>query len=665
MNVRAPAVAALNLVLSVIAFAPSITAGHISDTAAPAGQSPGEGRARYMASCASCHGASLEGNSGPALAGSTFVAHWSGHRAHELYETISERMPLNAPRSLPDGEYRAIQNYVLAVNGYIVHAGILRPSAVSRPAGATAAPSVEAGGTHQNLPAAPTSVGQASETGPTQADLELPAAGNWPSYNRDYRGQRFSPLDQISVSNVQNIGPKCLFQLGETGSFESSPVIFQDRIIITTAHKTYAVNARNCAKIWEHEITPKNVENLPVNRGVALYEGEVIRLTTDGRLVALDSASGQTLWDLEITDTSRGAWLSAAPVAFAGKVFFGIAGGDKGTTGRIYAFDVKTGRRIWSFDPIPTANQAGADSWDRGQRVGGGATWSTITVDPAARRLYVPIGNPGSDLDGAMRAGTDLYSDSVVVLDADSGELLWYVQQVPHDLHDYDTAAAPTIYEVDGRPYLAEPSKDGWLYGYDRTTHALQFKQQLSSQLNAEVAPTAEGIHVCPGIVGGTEWNGAAFDPTNKELIVASVDWCGTIARKPDPAGARADFGGTYVPDPIEAAGGWLRSFDAVSGTPIWADKFDSPMIAGVTATAGGLVFTGSVKGELLAVDTRTGKIVYRFQTGGAIAGGVSSFSVDGEQIIAVTSGNTSRMAWKTSGGAILLLFALPSKLAD
>jgi alcohol dehydrogenase (cytochrome c) len=648
----------LGLLLSSTTLAPSTTTAYTSGQPQSGGTPAFQGQAQYVAACGSCHGASLEGNSGPALTGATFDARWSGQKARAFNDAISQQMPLNAPHSLSEAQYVTIEHYILSANGYVIQGGLLRPSTATT----TAARHASAATTHRNLPSPPTSVTQATEAGPTQADLEQSVGSGWLTYNRDYRGQRFSPLADINVINVQNIRPQCLFQVGETGSFESSPVVFGGRIFLTTAHKTYAVNARTCAKIWERENTPVNVENLPVNRGVAIYEGAVIRVTPDGRLVALDAASGKSLWEADITDTSQGSWLSAAPVAFAGKVYFGIAGGDKGTTGHIYAFDVKTGRRIWSFDPIATAEQSGADSWARGQRVGGGASWSTITVDPLERRLYVPIGNPGSDLDGVMRAGNDLYSNSVVVLDADTGKLLWYVQQVPHDVHDFDTAAAPTIYEIDGHSYLAEPSKAGWLYGYDRTTHALLFKQEISSQLNAEVAPTRNGVHVCPGIVGGTEWNGAAFDPANRELVVASVDWCGTMARKPDPPGAHADMGGTYIPDAIETAGGWLRSFDAVTGAPIWADKFDSPMIAGVTATAGGLVFTGSVKGEFLAIDTRTGKILYRFQTGGAIAGGVSSFSVDGRQMIAVTSGNTSRMAWKTSGGAIMLLFALPSR---
>jgi alcohol dehydrogenase (cytochrome c) len=619
-----------------------------------------DGGAAYAQSCASCHGAALEGLSGPALAGQTFAAQWEGHPARELYNSIAQRMPLNAPQSLSAAEYRAIDRYILTINGYANQAGVLKPLSKPLRGGATGASTVTSAAAPRELPAAPSSVLQAGETVPTDADLEIAPPGSWPSYNRDYRGQRFSPLDQITVANIQTIRPQCLFQLGETGSFESSPVVFQDRIYITTAHNTYAVDARSCTKIWEYNDTPKGAEILPVNRGVAVYEGEVIRATPDGRLVALDAASGKRLWEAEITDTSHGSWMSAAPVGFAGKVFLGIAGGDRGVTGHIYAFDVKTGRRIWTFDPIPGMQQPGAESWGNGQRAGGGATWSTITVDPGERRLYVPIGNPGSDLDGAMRPGDDLYSDSVVVLDADSGKLLWYVQQVPHDLHDYDTAAAPTIYEINGRQLMAVASKSGWLYGYDRTTHTELFRREISSQLNAQVAPTSEGVHVCPGIVGGAEWNGAAFDPNAKELIVASVDWCGVMARKPDPKGRPADFGGTYTPDPLGSSGGWLRAFDAVTGDAIWADKFDSPMIAGVTATAGGLVFTGSVKGEFLAVDTKNGNILYRFQTGGAIAGGVSSFAVDGRQIIAVTSGNTSRMAWKSSGGALLILFALP-----
>lgn len=616
------------------------------------------GRAPYDRSCAACHGADLEGSSAPSLRGATFAAHWNGKDADALFTVISQRMPLGAPRSLPEADYRAIDAYILASNGYQDRDGRLSP--------APASPETAPAGGVSGAPSPPKALlrppawpGAPAAAGPTDAEIDAEGREGWIGYNRDYQGTRYSPLRQINRSNVKALGPVCLFQLGETGTFESSPVIYEGRLYFTTAHNTYAIDGRTCRKIWEYDDVPEGPEPLPVNRGVALYHGAAFRGTPDGRLVSLDLRTGKLLWQVQAVDSTTGQYFSAAPVAFGGKVYIGAAGADAMQPGRIFAFDARTGRLDWSFDPIPTGRQPGAETWGAGQDVGGGSHWATITVDPAERRLYVPIGNPGSDLYGQARPGVNLYTDSVVVLDADSGRLLWYAQQVPHDLHDWDTAAAPTIYQIDGRKYMAEASKSGYLYLYSRDSHALMAKEETSSHRNEALVPTPAGTHVCPGILGGTEWNGAALDPQYRELIVPSVDWCVTVAVKPDaPDAFTRGFGGSVEFD--RTGTGWLRAFDAVGGRPTWVDKMDSPMVAAVTATAGGLVFTGTTNGDFVGVDARTGRILYRFNTGGAISGGVTSYAIGGRQYVAVESGNTSRLSWKTTGGALLIVFALP-----
>ena len=611
------------------------------------------GRKAYALRCASCHGGALEGAGAPALAGPSFQSHWTGHGEAELYDEIARKMPQNAAGSLSEPEYRAIFAYVRAKNAYKIEGGkLMLPPDASM--GIFDTSPVPAG----KLPEAPDFVAQPSDTGPAQGELTDLHDGDWPMYNRDYRGQRYSPLAEITPANVKSLAPRCIFQTGEVGAFQVSPILYRNRLYVTTAHNTFAVDPTNCRKIWESDYIPDGVEGLNANRGPAVADGRLFRGTPDGHLLALDAATGKVLWDAWVADSRRGYNLSPAPVVFEGKVYIGQGGADRGALGHIYAFDAATGKLVWTFDPVPKDGEPGSETWDKPNTLGGGGSWSTITVDPEHHLLYVPIGNPGSDIDGSERPGDNLYTDAVVVLDARTGKLVWYAQQVPHDLWDWDTAAAPAIYDLDGNAYMAVTNKGGWLYLYDRKTHKLIAKQELTRHENVGVPPTVQGLHVCPGTLGGVEWNGPALDPKRGLVFVNTADWCVTLTLQ--SGGVKNNFGGALKFDPPTDAKGWLRAFDAKTGAPKWTYQSDSPMIAGVTPTGGGLVFTGSLDGDLLGFDAETGNILYRFNTGGAIAGGISSYAIDGKQYLAVASGNSSKTIWVTKGAPTLIVFGLP-----
>jgi PQQ-dependent dehydrogenase (methanol/ethanol family) len=613
-----------------------------------AGDLPDSGGETYAAHCSICHGSALSGGGAPPLAGPTFLARWTGRKRDEFATLVAETMPGNAAGKLTPGQYRAVDDFILAANGFRPGAAILEAD----PAAGAAHPEPE-----PVLPAAPRVFGRSSGTAPDDADLATAAPGDWLAYNRDYRGQRFSPLTGITPANVGRLAPVCLFQTGDTGSFEASPVEYAGRLYVTTAHGTFAIDAATCRKIWEYDYVPPGAEGLPVNRGVALYRGKVLRGTPDGHVIALDAATGALLWDVWMANSLHGTNINGAPVAFDGKIYIGEGGADRGATGHVYALDVETGRIVWRFDPIPTGDQPGAETWKAGTALGGGSSWSTITVDPAHRLLYVPIGNPGADMDGAARPGDNLYTNSVVVLNAGDGTLAWYVQQQPHDTHDWDTAAAPTIYDMGDRRFMAVASKDGWLYLYDLATRALIARSELDSHVNADVAMIpGQALRVCPGTLGGAEWNGPALDPGRGLLFVNAVDWCGTF--KPETAPG-STFGGALQWDPFDQASGWLRAFDAATGAERWARRFGGPMVAGVTPTASGLVFTGLPSGEFLALDSATGRTLYEFNTGGAIAGGISTYDVAGRQFVAVTSGSASKTIWHAAGSPTLVVFGL------
>ncbi len=610
------------------------------------------GRRAYVEHCAACHGANLQGESAPSLSGMTFLQHWAGRQGDELYDLIAKTMPPENAGALSAETYRHVFNYLLYVNDYRRDTKVLTP-------GGGAAPAPASIPLPERFPAPPQFVGTAKGDMPTDAQLANVQDHEWPMYNRDYRSQRYSPLAQITPANIAGLAPRCIFQTGEVGSFQSSPVLHQGRLYFTTGHKTYAIDAVTCEKVWEHQYIPDGPEGSIVNRGVAVYRGKVFRGTPDAHLIAIDAETGQTLWDVWVASSAKTrARLSAAPAAFDGKVYIGEGGADFGHTGHIYAFEADTGKLVWTFHPVPTGDQPGADTWGKdGQKEGGGSSWTTISVDAAQGRVYAPIGNPGSDLDGSMRRGKNLYTNSIVELDAKTGKLISYVQQVPHDVWDWDTAAAPTLYEAGGKRLMSVPSKDGWLYLYNRDNLKLVARSEISTHKNATVKPTTEGVHICPGTMGGAQWFGTAFDPKNTSLFLGTVDWCATFIKQGEQ---RNPFGGSVAIDPPSQAGGWVRAFDAVTGKQKWGWKTDAPMVAGMTPTAGGVLFTGSMNGAFMGIDAETGKVLYSFNTGGAIAGGISTYAVNGKQYIAVASGNASRTIWSTKGAATLIVFGLP-----
>jgi alcohol dehydrogenase (cytochrome c) len=610
---------------------------------APSASGADNGAALVREHCASCHGETLGGGAGPALVGAGFTFRWSGKSA-ALYDLISTTMPPGQPASLSKPEYRAITQYLLAQS--------TKEQASIK--SAAAGPQVQ-------LPAAPRIVGTASTHGPDDAELARPNDADWLTYNRDYRSQRYSPLREITPQNVASLVPKCIFQIGEVGPFQASPIVRDGRMYVTTAHRTLALDAATCKPIWTHDYVPAGPELRPLNRGVALYQGMVIRGACDGHLFSLDAATGKLLWDVWVADSRKGYWLAAAPVVFDGKVFIGEAGADTGANGHVHAFDAATGRLLWTFDLIPTGQEPGADTWGKSGVAGGGSTWSTITIDPETHSVLFPVGNPAPDLDDQLRPGNNLYTDSVIVLDADTGKLKWYVQQNPHDTHDWDTGAAPTIFDQEGRRFLAVGSKDARLYIYDRDSHALLAKADLAQHLNADIPLSSKPVRVCPGVMGGVEWNGAAYDPNNRMLFINSVDWCATLTRQDAEHPGAYGLGGAYTQDPPQQATGSLRAFDAATGLERWVYT-GGPMVAGITTTATGLVFTGSPAGDLLAFDSKTGRQLYSFYTGGALAGGVATYMVAGKQYVVAASGNSSKSVWfeLNTGAATIVVFGLP-----
>jgi alcohol dehydrogenase (cytochrome c) len=401
---------------------------------------------------------------------------------------------------------------------------------------------------------------------------------------------------------------------------------------------------------------------------VALKDGRLVRGTPDGYLIALNMANGTLLWSQKIADAEHSQYLSMPPLIYEDLVIYGPAGADWGAKNWIGAFRLATGEQVWRFNLIPDDGEPGAETWKdpESRKHGGGSLWTPLSLDVNEGVLYVPVGNPSPDFYPDVRPGSNLYTNSVVSLNIQTGNLLWYRQFVPNDANDRDLSQVSPIFRaiVKGKPrnLLTVTGKDGLLRLLDRDSHETLYELPITTRINFEAVPTVAGAHGCPGLLGGMEWNGPAYSPKAKTLYVAAVDWCGTLTKfdKPPQFTENAHYyGGAVTPDPRDQAKGWLQAIDASSGRIRWRRQWPTPLVAGVTVTSGGMLFTGDLNNDFLAIDASTGKTLYRFNTGGSIGGGVISYEIGGKQYVATTSGVVSGF-FGGSGTSAIIVFSLP-----
>ena len=484
----------------------------------------------------------------------------------------------------------------------------------------------------------------------------IPAGGTytgdtWLTYNGTFTGQRFSPLKDITPENASKMKEVCRVKIGKSGAFQPGMIVVQGTMYLTLDTDTIALDPTNCKIRWHSSYVTEQDPAWHVNRGVAFLGDRLFRGTGDARLIALDAKTGKMLWKNVVGDPGLGEFVAAAPVAWNGLVFVGIAGGDWGIRGRIMAFDAETGREVWRFYTIPVGNETGSDSWklDSGQR-GGGGSWTSYSLDVSNNELFAPVGNPAPDFTPADRDGANLFSDSFVVLNATTGALKWWYQLRSKDSHDVDLAAAPMIYHNSkGNGMVAAGGKDGRLYVVDRNTHKLVFKTEVTTIKNDTVDPTEAGVTVCPGVLGGVLWNGPAFDDANKSLYVGTVDWCSNLtSQTPQYMTGKLYLGGDAKQ--TGPSSGWVMAIDSDSGAVKWKYHAEAPVVAGVTPTAGGVLFTGDMKGNFLVINSKTGDLLRKTAIGGPLAGGVITYKQNDKQYVAFSSGNVSRLIWGTVG---------------
>ena len=649
-----PACAGLSFVCALL-LAPTAAA---DGTAFFSSSQVSQGRWEYSQKCAVCHGAQLQGGGAPALKGREFVAQWNGKLLKSFYNYVHTNMPLGHGE-LNSQEYADIVAYVLAQNGLPAGNEKLTPkSAMDRALDLSTAATT--GSASASAPPGVVKIGelygklsQPTTSGPTQAELDAADASttDWLMYNKGYRGERYSTLKQINLSNAGKLRPVCMFQLGELGTFSTGPVVYDGLLYATTHLGTYAIDAATCRKVWTHQHVAQGPEMNATNKGVAIAGGRVIRGTQDGFLYALDAKTGKPLWVRQVADWSIGEGIGAAPLVWNDIVYVGKAGGDWGIHGRMMAFNVADGSLAWAFDLIPTGSETGAGTWEKAGSAehGGGAAWVAYALDRESGTLFVPVGNPGPDYNKAMRPGANLFSISTVALDARTGKLKWWYQLRANDDHDWD-ATVVSLFDAGGRKLVATSGKEGILHVIGRDDGKLVFKLPMTTLLNHDAPLTPEGVRVCP--VAGVQWNGAAHSASTGLLYVNAIDWCTVFKSGPDPKWAAtipytglANGWGTN--DSIDKWSGWINAIDPKTGKMAWRVHTPAPMYAGLTPTAGNVLFTGDLNGNFLALDARGGKTLYSFDTGGPIAGGVVTYERKGRQYVAVASGH--------SGGSIPL----------
>jgi alcohol dehydrogenase (cytochrome c) len=500
----------------------------------------------------------------------------------------------------------------------------------------------------------------------------LPRDGSrWITFGGSYTNQRHSPLTQITPGNVKGLVPQWTFQTATLGNFETTPLL-RDNVLYVTGpqNMAWALDARTGRQIWRYR------RELPadltaccglVNRGFAMLGDRLFMVTLDAHLLALDMRTGAIVWDATLEQYKNGYAATIAPIIARDKVIVGVAGGEFGIRGFIDAYDAQTGKRAWRFYTIPAPGEPGNDTWAGDSwKTGGASVWVTGAFDPELNLLYYGIGNPGPDYHSESRLGDNLYSDSIVALDADTGKLRWHYQFTPHDVHDWDATEVPVLADltIAGQPrkVVMFANRNGFYYTLDRTngriilakpfvmtTWAREIGRDGRPVLEPGHTPNEDGEITCPDITGGTNFWPPTFDPSTRTFFVNAREACMTFyAWKPDYKPGERFTGGAgqrYTSSTMPVYGA-LRAIDPATGERKWEFKYLRPSTAGLLSTASGLIFSGDNDGNVLALDSRTGALLWRYQMGANLHGtSATTYMVDGRQHVLVPAG-TTLTAW-------------------
>jgi len=488
---------------------------------------------------------------------------------------------------------------------------------------------------------------------------------DWPSYNGQTTGSRYSTLAQITAGNVSRMVPKWIFSLRNTSRLQVTPVVVNGVMYVTAANECYAIDAGAGREIW-HYRRPRTkglVGNAAggINRGVAVAGDRVFMVTDHAHVIALNRFTGALVWETEMADWRQNYNATGAPLVVGNLVVTGTSGGDEGVRGFVAAYDQATGKEVWRFWTVPRRGEPKSETWQgKGIDHPGATTWLTGTYDPQLDTVYWPTGNPSPDLIGDDRLGDNLYSDSVVALDAKTGALKWHFQFTPHDVWDYDAQETPALIDAtwQGRPrkLLVQANRNGFLYVLDRTDGTFLLGKQYAKTVTwasgltpqgrpivvPNMEPSLEGKRVCPSLEGSSNWYSTSFNPATGLYYVQTNDKCGVFTKTPMEWEAGKGFmGGSFKQAPDEPAQRVLRAIDIQTGRIVWelpqSGAVDS--WGGVLSTAGGIVIFGEDSGSLMAADATSGKPLWSFQTSQLWKASPMTYSFDNQQYVAVASG--------------------------
>jgi len=485
---------------------------------------------------------------------------------------------------------------------------------------------------------------------------------NWPSYNGDYTGRRFSGLTQITPQNVGRLQAQWVFHTRTPGVLEATPVVIDGIMYFTGSNDAFALNAQTGETLWHYSrpVSGGLIDDASghINRGVAILGNRLYMETDNAHLLCLDKRSGNLMWDVAYADWNRNYGATGAPLILKDKVLVATSGGDDGVRGFLAAFDATTGKLAWRLWTIPAPGEPGSSSWPGDTYLhGGGTAWMPGTYDPESNTLFWGTGNASPDYDGTVRPGDDLYTSCLLAIDPDTGKMKWYFQFTPHDLYDYDAVETPVLVDTEyrGRPrkLIVEANRNGYVYVLDRTNGKFLSATQFVKQLNwatgvdangrpmvADLKPAAEGTLICPGVEGATNWYSPTYNETTRLFYFMSLESCSVYFRKPAPFQEGREYYSTGTKrDPNAKSTQVLLAFDPRT-TWRYPQAGEAHGYGGVMSTKTGVVFFADNQGFLEAADAKTGKSLWHFNTGQSLHASPMSFAAGGRQYVAIASGS-------------------------
>ena len=518
------------------------------------------------------------------------------------------------------------------------------------------------------------------------------APADWLTYSGSYFSQRYSELDQVTTANVRDLQLQWVYQTPVFGPWQSTPLVADGVMYLTQRpNDVIALDARTGRVFWVYSY-PTAPDHRACcgsnNRGVAILGDRVFMATLDAHVVALDAATGAELWDVELADRHLAYSFTLAPLVVEDKVIIGSAGGDRGVRGFVVALDAATGEEVWRFHTIPGPGEPGHETWEEcppdpetycdpeAWMHGGAAAWLTGSYDPELNLMYWGLGNPGPDFNREQRPGDNLYSDSVVALDADTGELRWYFQFTPNDPYDYDSVQIPVLADIERNGVelkaMLWANRNGFYYVLDRATGrflsgqpfvTVNWAEGLDDSGRPVETSQPPGAPTYPGVQGGTNWYSPSYSPRTEMMYIPAWESYASVfdAQPQEYEPGRSFIGGRPttaepVPDaptvpgltrgPINtwtaaAGSGAVVALDALTGQPRWKFEMTDVTSSGILTTASDLLFTGARSGYFQALDARTGDLLWRVSLGGQIVNGPMTYEVDGRQYVAVIAGSS------------------------